>query len=400
MSQGPEKITKITAEEVQKTALLARLELDDNEVVRLTRELDSILGYMESLAQIDVRGVEPTTHAVPVELTLRDDVLERPRAAPVALRRAGRCAAPPRRLLRGAEDHRGRRMSAPATELGAAELAAAIRARRVSARDATDAFLKRIASFDGGDAGIGSYYRVDAEGARVRAALIDGQIARGEEVGPLAGVPIALKDLFVTKGIETTAGSQILAGWIPPYDGTVVRKLEKAGRHHAGQDVARRVRHGLVQRELGVRNHAQPVGFDPRARRLVGRLGGPPSLPTCAPARSAPTPAARSGSRRRSAASPASSRPTAGSLATASSPSPARSISRARSAARPATARSCSRSSPASIRTTPPRSIVRCPTIAAPAPATSAACASACPRAGSTGSSRPWPPSSPARSTS
>lgn len=77
MSQGPEKITKITAEEVQKTALLARLELDDNEVVRLTRELDSILGYMESLAQIDVRGVEPTTHAVPVELTLRDDVLER-----------------------------------------------------------------------------------------------------------------------------------------------------------------------------------------------------------------------------------------------------------------------------------------------------------------------------------
>ena len=70
-------MSKITAEEVRQTALLARLELDDGEVTRLTRELDAILGYMESLAKLDVSGVEPTTHAVPVELTLRDDVLER-----------------------------------------------------------------------------------------------------------------------------------------------------------------------------------------------------------------------------------------------------------------------------------------------------------------------------------
>ena len=70
-------MSKITAEEVRQTALLARLELDDGEVERLTRELDAILGYMESLAKIDVSGIEPTTHAVPVELTLRDDVLER-----------------------------------------------------------------------------------------------------------------------------------------------------------------------------------------------------------------------------------------------------------------------------------------------------------------------------------
>ena len=70
-------MSKITAEEVRQTALLARLELDDGEVTRLTRELDAILGYMESLAKLDVSQVEPTTHAVPVELTLRDDVLER-----------------------------------------------------------------------------------------------------------------------------------------------------------------------------------------------------------------------------------------------------------------------------------------------------------------------------------
>jgi aspartyl-tRNA(Asn)/glutamyl-tRNA(Gln) amidotransferase subunit C len=67
---------KISPDEVRQTALLARLELDDGEVERLTRELDAILGYMESLAKLDVSGVEPTTHAVPVELPLRDDVLE------------------------------------------------------------------------------------------------------------------------------------------------------------------------------------------------------------------------------------------------------------------------------------------------------------------------------------
>jgi aspartyl-tRNA(Asn)/glutamyl-tRNA(Gln) amidotransferase subunit C len=67
---------KISADEVRQTALLARLELSDGEVERLTRELDAILGYMESLAKLDVDGVEPTTHAVPVELPLRDDAPE------------------------------------------------------------------------------------------------------------------------------------------------------------------------------------------------------------------------------------------------------------------------------------------------------------------------------------
>ena len=68
--------SKITADDVRETAALARLELGADEVQRLTRELDAILGYMDLLAQLDVRDVEPTTHAVPVELELRDDVLE------------------------------------------------------------------------------------------------------------------------------------------------------------------------------------------------------------------------------------------------------------------------------------------------------------------------------------
>ncbi len=66
---------KITAEEVKATALLARLELRDDEIARLTRELDAILGYMEALGKLNTDGVEPTTHAVPLDCPLRSDDL-------------------------------------------------------------------------------------------------------------------------------------------------------------------------------------------------------------------------------------------------------------------------------------------------------------------------------------
>jgi aspartyl-tRNA(Asn)/glutamyl-tRNA(Gln) amidotransferase subunit C len=66
---------KISSEEVKETAMLARLELSDEELRRLTRELDAILGYMETLAGLDVEGVEPTTHAVPLDLPLRADAI-------------------------------------------------------------------------------------------------------------------------------------------------------------------------------------------------------------------------------------------------------------------------------------------------------------------------------------
>ncbi len=69
-------MSKLTADEVRTTAQLARLELSDDEVHRLTGELDAILGYMESLAGLNVDGIEPTTHALPLDLPLRADVLE------------------------------------------------------------------------------------------------------------------------------------------------------------------------------------------------------------------------------------------------------------------------------------------------------------------------------------
>lgn len=66
---------KISDDEIRQTALMARLALSDEELQRLGRELDAILGYMETLAKVDVAGVEPTTHAVPLECPLRLDDL-------------------------------------------------------------------------------------------------------------------------------------------------------------------------------------------------------------------------------------------------------------------------------------------------------------------------------------
>ena len=107
-----------------------------------------------------------------------------------------------------------------------AAIAAAVRSKQVTALEITEAYLARIAAHDGK---LGCYYRVDTDGARALAKNLDEKIARGEEPGLLAGVPIGVKDLLVTSGVETTAGSKILEGWIPPYDGTVVAKLKVAG---------------------------------------------------------------------------------------------------------------------------------------------------------------------------
>ena len=106
------------------------------------------------------------------------------------------------------------------------ELTERLARRDVSAREATRAYLDRIAALDGR---LGCYLRVDEAGALAAADAVDARRARGEAVGILAGAPVALKDIFVTEGLETTCGSKILRGWIPPYQGTPARKLAEAG---------------------------------------------------------------------------------------------------------------------------------------------------------------------------
>ena len=111
-------------------------------------------------------------------------------------------------------------------------LAAGVRAGRLSARALTDAYLDRIARLD---ERIGAYLLVDAAGARRAADAIDARVKAGEDPGPLAGVPIGIKDIYVTRGVETTCASRILKGWIPPYESTVTARLAAAGAVSLGK---------------------------------------------------------------------------------------------------------------------------------------------------------------------
>jgi aspartyl-tRNA(Asn)/glutamyl-tRNA(Gln) amidotransferase subunit A len=112
------------------------------------------------------------------------------------------------------------------THRSAAEVAGAIASGEVSAVEVTQAHLDRIASVDGQ---VHAFLHVDADGAIAAAERVDAQRAAGEELGPLAGVPLAMKDVVVTHGLPTTAGSKILEGWVPPYDATITRRIKDAG---------------------------------------------------------------------------------------------------------------------------------------------------------------------------
>jgi aspartyl-tRNA(Asn)/glutamyl-tRNA(Gln) amidotransferase subunit A len=96
--------------------------------------------------------------------------------------------------------------------------------KKATSREATEAFYRRIRE---ADKKIKAYLLLTEEEAFRQADQVDRKIAKGEEIGDLAGVPIGLKDILCTKGIQTTCGSKILQGYIPFYDGTVVRKLKE-----------------------------------------------------------------------------------------------------------------------------------------------------------------------------
>src|SRR6266542_1900365 len=128
--------------------------------------------------------------------------------------------------LRRAPDHRGGGMSAALTELPAHELAGLYARGEASAVEVTEAHLERIQATD---EVLHAFLTVSGEQALADARAVDAARAAGERLGPLAGVPLALKDVLVTKGLRTTAGSKILDEFRPPYDATVVERLRRAG---------------------------------------------------------------------------------------------------------------------------------------------------------------------------
>lgn len=105
------------------------------------------------------------------------------------------------------------------------EIRDAVRAKKVSALEVTKHFADRISKLD---PKINSFVSTNDK-AEDAAKVVDAKLAKGEDPGQLAGVPMAIKDLLCTKGLKTTASSKMLSNFIPPYSATVVKRLEAAG---------------------------------------------------------------------------------------------------------------------------------------------------------------------------
>jgi aspartyl-tRNA(Asn)/glutamyl-tRNA(Gln) amidotransferase subunit A len=110
--------------------------------------------------------------------------------------------------------------------LTVASTRAAIAERSLTAGKLVEDFYRKI---DAEDGGVHAYLTLAKERARAKAAEIDGLAGHGDPLPPLAGVPVAIKDVMVTSGVRSTAGSKMLGNYIPPYDCTAVARLEKAG---------------------------------------------------------------------------------------------------------------------------------------------------------------------------
>ncbi len=156
------------------------------------------------------------------------------------------------------------------TELGIAAAAAGLRARRWSARELAQAHLDGMAALDGE---LNAFITATPEGALIQADAADAALARGD-AGPLAGIPLAIKDLFCTAGVRTTAASRILAPFVPPYESTVTAQLLRDGAVFLGKT-------NLDEFAMGSSNMSSAFGpvlnpWSPPDRKLVpgGSSGG------------------------------------------------------------------------------------------------------------------------------
>ena len=307
---------KITEEQVRYVADLANLELTPEETHRMARDLDEILTHIDKLNELDTTGVEPMAQVLydagGDRDAARDDEPRPTLGSETALANA---PALRRRLFQGSQGDRT--MTPPET--------AALGDRRHPATASTpndsaprNWRAQRSALRRSGESQDQRLSRTSARSAPwPRPARVDEKLARGEDPGPLAGVPGRRQGRHPHQG---RAHHLRLAGCSPitfrPTTPPPSIRLEAGRRRDPRQDQLRRVRHGLVQRELGLRAGAQSGGARTACR--ADRAAGRPRWWRRARrwCRWAPTPAAPSASRRRSAAWSASRRPTAAFRAT------------------------------------------------------------------------------------
>jgi Asp-tRNA(Asn)/Glu-tRNA(Gln) amidotransferase A subunit family amidase len=163
-------------------------------------------------------------------------------------------------------------VSGPATEIAAMtlhDLATALRRGRLSSREATQACLDRIATHDGRD-GLNAFITVDAEGALAQARRCDELAAKREYLGPLHGVPIAIKDALDTAGLRTTGGAKVFERRVPHRDAPVVHNLRHAGAVVLGKTNLHECSYGITSNNP----HYGPVRNPHDRSRIPGGSSG------------------------------------------------------------------------------------------------------------------------------
>ncbi len=145
----------------------------------------------------------------------------------------------------------------------------AIQERRITASALAESFYAKI---EKEDLRIGAYLTLSKDRAMAKAAAIDALVSEGKKLPPMGGVPVGIKDVMVTRGIRTTAGSKILGDYIPPYDCTAVTKLEAAGAVILGKLNCDEFAMGSSNENSAWHPVHNPRDSKPRTRRFFRRI--------------------------------------------------------------------------------------------------------------------------------
>ena len=191
----------ISPDQLKSLAEIVGIRILDGDVENLTHRFNALTESLSVLNDFDMTDVSPLP------------ALPHPRALPERDRNGPKPTLPTETDL-------------PLAYKPIIELASLVNGGEVSPTELTNAYLDRIEKYDDE---LKSYITVTADVARREAQAVEQRLAKGEEVGPLPGIPLAYKDEFYSKGVLTTGGSAVLCEFVPDYDADVIEKLRSAG---------------------------------------------------------------------------------------------------------------------------------------------------------------------------